>query len=142
MQNSAKSNIGTRSSRNVAKRISNGILFSRIEIIIKYYNLMLHYLFCSIRYGEYPELCSILLKYIKVKDNILIVGCGNSTVSMCLYDAAYRYGIFHSFNLTAVSIHMFIHLHFTNIPEILPILIYRISLSSKCATLMHHLEQI
>lgn len=42
------------------------------------------------RYGEYPELCSILLKYIKVKDNVLIVGCGNSTVSMCLYDAGYR----------------------------------------------------
>nr|XP_034180029.1 eEF1A lysine and N-terminal methyltransferase homolog [Osmia lignaria] len=41
-------------------------------------------------YGEYPELCSLLLKYIKVKDNILIVGCGNSTVSMCLYDAGYR----------------------------------------------------
>ncbi|XP_076625513.1 eEF1A lysine and N-terminal methyltransferase homolog [Colletes latitarsis] len=41
-------------------------------------------------YGEYPELCSILLKYIKIKDNILIVGCGNSTVSMCLYDVGYR----------------------------------------------------
>lgn len=43
------------------------------------------------RYGEYPELCSILLKYIKIKDNILIVGCGNSTVSMCLYDVGYRW---------------------------------------------------
>ncbi|OAD58257.1 Methyltransferase-like protein 13, partial [Eufriesea mexicana] len=41
-------------------------------------------------YGEYPELCNIFLKYIKVKDNVLIVGCGNSTVSMCLYDAGYR----------------------------------------------------
>lgn len=41
-------------------------------------------------YGEYPELCSIFLKYINVKDNVLIVGCGNSTVSMCLYDAGYR----------------------------------------------------
>ncbi|XP_017893172.1 methyltransferase-like protein 13 [Ceratina calcarata] len=41
-------------------------------------------------YGEYPELYSILSKYIKIKDNILIVGCGNSTVSMCLYDAGYR----------------------------------------------------
>lgn len=41
-------------------------------------------------YGEYPELCGIFLKYIKVKDNVLIVGCGNSTVSMCLYDAGYR----------------------------------------------------
>ena len=41
-------------------------------------------------YGEYPELCGIFLKYIKMKDNVLIVGCGNSTVSMCLYDAGYR----------------------------------------------------
>ncbi|XP_076766144.1 eEF1A lysine and N-terminal methyltransferase homolog [Xylocopa sonorina] len=41
-------------------------------------------------YGEYPELCGILLKYITIKDNILIVGCGNSTISMCLYDAGYR----------------------------------------------------
>ncbi|XP_076661380.1 eEF1A lysine and N-terminal methyltransferase homolog isoform X1 [Halictus rubicundus] len=41
-------------------------------------------------YGEYPELCSILLKFIKIKDNVLIVGCGNSTLSMCLYDAGYR----------------------------------------------------
>ncbi|KAK9301521.1 hypothetical protein QLX08_006146 [Tetragonisca angustula] len=40
-------------------------------------------------YGEYPELCGIFLKYINVKDNVLIVGCGNSTVSMCLYDAGY-----------------------------------------------------
>ncbi|CAK9821314.1 eEF1A lysine and N-terminal methyltransferase homolog [Anthophora retusa] len=41
-------------------------------------------------YGEYPELCNVFHKYIKVKDNILIVGCGNSTVSMCLHDAGYR----------------------------------------------------
>ncbi|XP_011172802.2 eEF1A lysine and N-terminal methyltransferase homolog [Solenopsis invicta] len=41
-------------------------------------------------YGEYPELCEILTKYIKIKDNILIVGCGNSTLSMSLYDVGYR----------------------------------------------------
>ena len=41
-------------------------------------------------YGEYSELCSIFLKFMKVKDNILIVGCGNSTVGMCLYDSGYR----------------------------------------------------
>ncbi|KMQ96795.1 methyltransferase-like protein 13 isoform x3 protein [Lasius niger] len=41
-------------------------------------------------YGEYPELCEILLKYIKIKDDILIVGCGNSTLSMSLYDVGYR----------------------------------------------------
>ncbi|KYN10088.1 PREDICTED: methyltransferase-like protein 13 [Trachymyrmex cornetzi] len=41
-------------------------------------------------YGEYPELCEILVKYIKMKDDILIVGCGNSTLSMSLYDVGYR----------------------------------------------------
>ncbi|XP_070166098.1 eEF1A lysine and N-terminal methyltransferase homolog [Polyergus mexicanus] len=41
-------------------------------------------------YGEYPELCEILLKYVKIKDDILIVGCGNSTLSMSLYDVGYR----------------------------------------------------
>lgn len=41
-------------------------------------------------YGEYPELCEILSKYMKVKDNVLIVGCGNSTLSMSLYDVGYR----------------------------------------------------
>ncbi|KAK2586784.1 hypothetical protein KPH14_011810 [Odynerus spinipes] len=41
-------------------------------------------------YGEYSELCGILSKYIKIKDDILIVGCGNSTLSMSLYDVGYR----------------------------------------------------
>ncbi|XP_011875236.1 PREDICTED: methyltransferase-like protein 13 isoform X2 [Vollenhovia emeryi] len=41
-------------------------------------------------YGEYPELCEILVKYVKMKDDILIVGCGNSTLSMSLYDVGYR----------------------------------------------------
>lgn len=41
-------------------------------------------------YGEYPELCEILEKYIKIKDDILIVGCGNSTLSMSLYDIGHR----------------------------------------------------
>lgn len=41
-------------------------------------------------YGEYPELCSYLFKYIKHKDDILVVGCGNSTLSMNLYDAGYK----------------------------------------------------
>lgn len=42
------------------------------------------------RYGEFPELSSYLLKYIKPKDEILIVGCGNSTLGMDLYDAGYK----------------------------------------------------
>ncbi|OXU27110.1 hypothetical protein TSAR_005725 [Trichomalopsis sarcophagae] len=41
-------------------------------------------------YGEFPELSSYLLKYIKPKDEILIVGCGNSTLGMDLYDAGYK----------------------------------------------------
>lgn len=44
--------------------------------------------FC--RYGEYPELCGLLHKYIKPKDVILMVGCGNSTLSADLYDVGYR----------------------------------------------------
>ncbi|XP_034948579.1 eEF1A lysine and N-terminal methyltransferase homolog [Chelonus insularis] len=41
-------------------------------------------------YGEYPELCELLSKYIKFKDDILMVGCGNSTLSMDLYDVGYK----------------------------------------------------
>ncbi|XP_066597380.1 eEF1A lysine and N-terminal methyltransferase homolog [Prorops nasuta] len=41
-------------------------------------------------YGEYSELSDILNKYIKMKDDILIVGCGNSTLSMSLYDVGYK----------------------------------------------------
>lgn len=43
------------------------------------------------RYGEFPELSSYLLKYVKLKDEILIVGCGNSTLGMDLYDAGYKF---------------------------------------------------
>ena len=41
-------------------------------------------------YGEYPELCGQLHKYAKSKDNILVVGCGNSKLSSDLYDVGYR----------------------------------------------------
>ncbi|XP_063358899.1 eEF1A lysine and N-terminal methyltransferase homolog [Cydia amplana] len=37
-------------------------------------------------YGEYLELCSHLHKYMKQTDNILITGCGNSSLSADLYD--------------------------------------------------------
>lgn len=69
--------------------------FMYVQYIIEYIFILnilsFYFLF---RYGEYPELRSIFLKYIKIKDNVLIVGCGNSTVSMCLYDAGYRCEIF------------------------------------------------
>jgi len=41
-------------------------------------------------YGEYHELCGILHKYTKQKDNILQVGCGNSKLASDLYDVGYR----------------------------------------------------
>lgn len=43
-----------------------------------------------LRYGEYPELCGHLHKYIKPKDDVLNVGCGNSKLSMDLYDVGYK----------------------------------------------------
>ena len=42
------------------------------------------------RYGEYLELCGILHKYVKVTDNILVVGCGNSSLSADLYDVGHH----------------------------------------------------
>ncbi|PSN48593.1 hypothetical protein C0J52_14657 [Blattella germanica] len=42
-------------------------------------------------YGEYPELCGLLHKYIKPKDVILMIGCGNSTLSADMYDVGYRH---------------------------------------------------
>ena len=47
------------------------------------------YIFC-LRYGEYATLCGILHKYIKQKDNTLIIGCGNSKLSADLYDVGYK----------------------------------------------------
>ncbi|ETN61319.1 CGI-01 protein [Anopheles darlingi] len=41
-------------------------------------------------YGEYPELCGQLHKYIKSKDELLMVGCGNSKLSMDLYDVGFK----------------------------------------------------
>ncbi|XP_055375770.1 eEF1A lysine and N-terminal methyltransferase homolog [Condylostylus longicornis] len=41
-------------------------------------------------YGEYLELCDILNKYIKPKDKILVVGCGNSKLSLDMYDTGYK----------------------------------------------------
>ncbi|KAF7270052.1 hypothetical protein GWI33_016957 [Rhynchophorus ferrugineus] len=37
-------------------------------------------------YGEYPELSGYLHKYLKKQDDILITGCGNSTLGKDLYD--------------------------------------------------------
>ena len=42
-------------------------------------------------YGEYGELCGILHKYIRTTDNVLQIGCGNSTLAADLYDVGYRF---------------------------------------------------
>ncbi|KAH3791689.1 hypothetical protein DPMN_145178 [Dreissena polymorpha] len=41
-------------------------------------------------YGEYPDLCGILHKYIKPQDKLLVVGCGNSQLSADLYDVGHH----------------------------------------------------
>lgn len=41
-------------------------------------------------YGDYFELSTILHKYSKVKDDILVLGCGNSRLSEDLYDLGYH----------------------------------------------------
>lgn len=38
------------------------------------------------RYSDFVDLASVLCKYIKARDEVLIVGCGNSTLSSDLYD--------------------------------------------------------
>ena len=43
-----------------------------------------------IRYGEYQDLCGLLHKYVKVKDKVLVIGCGNSMLSSDLYDVGYH----------------------------------------------------
>ncbi len=47
-------------------------------------------MYAAYRYGEYRELCGILHRYIKPADTILVIGCGNSTVSSNLYDLGYK----------------------------------------------------
>nr|XP_046207686.1 eEF1A lysine and N-terminal methyltransferase isoform X2 [Oncorhynchus gorbuscha] len=42
-------------------------------------------------YGDNNKLCGMLLKYIKPRDKILVVGCGNSELCEHLYDVGYRH---------------------------------------------------
>lgn len=41
-------------------------------------------------YGTYLELCEVLHKYIKPKEKVLVIGCGNSELSEQLYDVGYQ----------------------------------------------------
>ncbi|XP_045403321.1 eEF1A lysine and N-terminal methyltransferase [Lemur catta] len=41
-------------------------------------------------YGTYLELCEVLHKYIKPREKVLVIGCGNSELSEQLYDVGYR----------------------------------------------------
>uniref|UniRef100_A0A2I2Z2N9 eEF1A lysine and N-terminal methyltransferase n=1 Tax=Gorilla gorilla gorilla TaxID=9595 RepID=A0A2I2Z2N9_GORGO len=41
-------------------------------------------------YGTYLELCGVLHKYIKPREKVLVIGCGNSELSEQLYDVGYR----------------------------------------------------
>ncbi|XP_017469332.1 PREDICTED: methyltransferase-like protein 13 [Rhagoletis zephyria] len=41
-------------------------------------------------YGEYLELCEHIHKYVKNTDQILMLGCGNSQLSMDMYDSGFR----------------------------------------------------
>ncbi|CAH2001860.1 unnamed protein product [Acanthoscelides obtectus] len=45
-------------------------------------------------YGEYLELADNLHKYIKKQDNVLITGCGNSTLGRDLYNIGYESTVF------------------------------------------------
>lgn len=41
-------------------------------------------------YGEYPHLCGLLHKYMKPNDKLLNIGCGNSQLSVDLYDVGFH----------------------------------------------------
>ncbi|XP_014767916.1 eEF1A lysine and N-terminal methyltransferase [Octopus bimaculoides] len=41
-------------------------------------------------YGEFTDLCSVLCKYVKTTDKVLMVGCGNSQLSADMFDAGFK----------------------------------------------------
>ncbi|XP_025829266.1 methyltransferase-like protein 13 isoform X2 [Agrilus planipennis] len=60
-------------------------------------------------YGEYTELSKHLHKYIKISERILVLGCGNSSLSSDLFDVGYRNII--SIDISEIVIHQMKKLH-------------------------------
>ena len=62
------------------------------------------------RYGNYPQLCQVFHKYMNPRDNILMAGCGNSTLSADLYNAGFKYSttLTVSWNILCYLIFLFI----------------------------------
>ncbi|XP_076359527.1 eEF1A lysine and N-terminal methyltransferase isoform X1 [Tachypleus tridentatus] len=57
-------------------------------------------------YGEYPQLCGLLHKYVRTSDQLLVVGCGNSSLSADLYDVGFHQNT--SIDISDVVIHQMI----------------------------------
>ncbi|KPP57176.1 hypothetical protein Z043_125125, partial [Scleropages formosus] len=54
-------------------------------------------------YGDYGQLCGVLHRYMKPRDKVLVVGCGNSELSEQLYDVGYQQLINIDISETAVA---------------------------------------
>ncbi|KAI9586170.1 eEF1A lysine and N-terminal methyltransferase homolog [Glossina fuscipes] len=63
-------------------------------------------------YGEYLELCEQIHKYVKTTDKIVMLGCGNSNLSMDMYDAGFKDII--NIDISAVAIKKMMELNLYN----------------------------
>lgn len=88
MKNLPRPIIGMPSSKNVAKKPLNGGYWKQYASSFFFANNK----FCVYlsRYGEYLELCEQIHKYIKPNDKVLMLGCGNSKLSMDMYDSGFK----------------------------------------------------
>ncbi|CAN8020321.1 unnamed protein product [Ixodes persulcatus] len=67
-------------------------------------------------YGEYWQLCGTLYKYLKKSDKLLVVGCGNSSLSADLYDSGYTSNV--SIDISEVVIQQMIEKYGETRPHI------------------------
>lgn len=82
---------GRNSSRGEERRLLNGrCMRHEPHAGLSCYQTNLLFHASNPRYGEYPDLCSILHKYIKTSEKILVIGCGNSNLSADMYDIGYQ----------------------------------------------------